>query len=155
MDRIEIRSKTKYPKLFPFYWGNRRYIPNDDDIIVNNRNQFIENYKIVKAHRYSFLENYTDIIKDNIYLDHTEYFKTKDNKYIIITSPYTDYYTDKFYEHGWVLIEKLYAPSAFTYFKVLESKEDVKLISKAHKEALKKEKKEGLKAFKAQFKKFT
>ena len=92
---------TKYPKIFKnTYWGNFSTENRSDEElkeienIVNNRNKFVEDHSIVKhvikypKYVFNFLNEL--IKKHKNYIDHVEAYKTSNDKYIILISPYSN-----------------------------------------------------------------
>lgn len=82
-------QSTKYPKLFEdTYWGRFNMLKDPaDSKVIENRNKFIEEYKIIKnlrrSRRILFCKLY-----DTVRIDHLELYKTEDNKILIVQSPY-------------------------------------------------------------------
>jgi hypothetical protein len=109
------RDYTNYPKIYKdCYWGYfQSEIKNEilehepcKEIAKKNRNEFITKYNIIKStnniHRLIEL-NFLNRI--NYKVDHLESYKTRDNKIIILSSPYMIKETDKDYDNyikkGW------------------------------------------------------
>lgn len=124
---------TKYPKIYgQTYWGGFKKQLNDNDnnieILINNRNNFIENYNIKKICNLKFIRKYVDHLRnlrDKPYnIDHLETYETFDKKYIIINSPYNsskdNEYTENLLKEGWILINPLYSDHANTYIKFID-----------------------------------
>ncbi len=82
-------ESTKYPELFKdTYWGmfNMLRDPAEKEVI-ENRNKFVEEYKITKKLRTSRRILFSKL-HDTVRLDHLELYKTEDNKILIVQSPY-------------------------------------------------------------------
>lgn len=124
MKRKSWAEWTKYPKLFEsVYWGNfsscefedGSFDNKPDEQIIQNRNEFISTYHIKKMGKPkktidNFIHiNFLDRNKFN-FIDHIEYYKTDDNKIIIISSPYslTDEDIQKCEKKGWVQIKNIF-----------------------------------------------
>lgn len=122
-DNQYVYQKTKYPNIFKnTYWGKR---VETDDVIITNRNKFVENNNIkrfAKSIPYQVEEN--EIFKhyqEHIF-DHEEYYLTMNKHYILISSPYisNENKQDKIYDElGWIKIDKLYDSGASTYMKII------------------------------------
>ena len=121
---------TKYPKEFEHcYWSGFEYDLNNEDQnrldIFENRNKFIEDNKIIKGYSVSKVPKYItkeiDKLDKILRTDHIEYYFTKDNKFIILSSPYHVPEEDDitYNKEGWQKIYKLYAQEAETYMKVI------------------------------------
>jgi len=118
---------TKYPKVFEgTYWGSFKKNVNisiTDEILVN-RNSFVESNNIVKniISYPRYIDKEFELL--NNYIDHKECYITSDRKYILISSPYSNY--DKYYnEFDWKPISKLYTDSSYTYMKIIQMKTPV------------------------------
>ncbi len=112
-------EETKYPDLFKkTYWGsfiidNISNITND---ILNNRNKFIEEFNIIKRNKLpQYIDKLIEEYRKDLYLDHIECYKTSNNNYIIVSSPYGDIHKDNYINRGWIEYDKLYTKDACTY----------------------------------------
>jgi hypothetical protein len=116
-------NMTEYPKIFKnVYWGN---FDNETDKleqnIIENRNNFVKEFEIVrvknipqKYHKYYNFEKRYNENKD--FFDHVEEYKTKNNDYLVICSPY--YNQDELAKKlGYRKYKPLYSLGAFTYIK--------------------------------------
>ena len=124
----KIYEFTNHPNIFKnCYWGNFDKKDNSDTTnqIIENRNRFIFFNRIKcykKMPRYIYSTIYDDINgKLYHFYDHVECYRTYNNNYILICSPYGEY-DDKFDELGWTKIDKLYSHNASTYMKIIEYK---------------------------------
>jgi len=132
---VEVRYKTKYPKIFSCYWGNFPY-RNDDkswitDEIIENRNKFVEEFEITRRKDIpirlnTFLGEYGLYGGRRKYYDHVETYYTKTKQHIIIISPYLDNKFEdydeiiRFFEKGeFKLYNKLYSMGAYTFIRVV------------------------------------
>ncbi len=113
---------TKYPLIYKkTYWGLTVVDDNDDNKkIIRNRNNFVENFNVVKI--VSIIpkyvsENYTC---SNIF-DHIEVYLTNDKKYIIVSSSYNND-KEEYEKYNWVRINRLYSSSCYTYIKIIDVK---------------------------------
>ena len=91
---------TEYPRIFKkTYWGT--FNRNDYEMaeimeIINNRNEFIKKYNIkqcipkYKLPKKVFNETIINDVNDMFLFDHVEYYKSYDNKYYMLNSPYTN-----------------------------------------------------------------
>jgi hypothetical protein len=135
---------TKYPNIFKnTYWGCFKGNKDDLDVIVNNRNQFIKDYNIKQTAKmtsnvrfdfnttfYRSPNNEYDMIdfkrnnyyNDHRYIDHLEIYKTRDNKMVVLSSPYKtlddETKINVFKENGWNLLYDLYDKNALTFCKI-------------------------------------
>lgn len=115
-------THTHYPKIFnQTYWGafdNSKNLLEDE--IIENRNQFISTYNIKNIKSKSAVPQYINKhIDRNTYpfLDHTEVYITKENNYLIISSPYSA--IEEHTKNGWTQIKPLYNTSATTFMKLV------------------------------------
>lgn len=131
---------TEYKKIFSqVYWGqftayvykdgtmNTSEVPSDNNKTINdivqNRNEFARKYKIkssglpYKTVTKFIYDNFTDSNKHYYKTDHVEYYKTYDDKLIVISSPYVPSAEDieKYLKKGWIQIEQLYSNTATTF----------------------------------------
>ena len=122
-----VYELTNHPNIFKHtYWGSfqRSKICDINDEIIENRNRFIffNKIKCFKMPKYISRSIYDDINgKHYNFYDHIECYRTYNNNYILICSPYEEY-DEKFHELGWQKIDKLYRQCASTYMKVIEFK---------------------------------
>lgn len=132
---------TDYPKIFSeTYWGNFR-LKETEEIweVINNRNNFIEEYNIVLStpskpkgipqyvskhlDRNSITEETAGIKKG--LLDHTEVYEN-DYQFILVNSPYRDN-EEKFDDtslllQGWIKTYMLYHKDANSYIKTISKR---------------------------------
>lgn len=127
-----VASLSKYPKMFKTksvstYWAN--FQPSIatgtcTPEIINNRNKFIEDNKIIKLCDYSKAKLARNKKINNIILepegqerDHIEYYKTSDNKFVsICTSNDVEYMKRK----GYSLTKNLYHTSSDSYIIIID-----------------------------------
>jgi hypothetical protein len=133
--QFHLLLKSKFEELYIPKKTRVRYITDDDiykccywgdflfhfDLIkfIHNRNKFVKEHKIVRE---TIIPRYVndEIQKTNLINDHTEYYITKDNYYLVITSPYIDKCSEEYecmVENGWVQTKKLYTYGAITFYK--------------------------------------
>lgn len=114
---------TNYPKLFEnTYWGQYRSEPPEDNI-VENRNRFVEQFSIK-----SKVNKIPKRIKNNYWhenkgykknMDHVEVYKTRDDKYLIVNSPYNSIHTCTNL-NDWIPTNGLYSNNAgISYYKII------------------------------------
>ena len=108
------------------YWGYNDY--KDANLeIINNRNAFVHDYAISTFvsnwPKYVFYQSQISEILKNMqhslprsFADHAECYKTKDNGYLVIVSPYTNCSAEA-YCRGYREIAPLYDISCPTYIK--------------------------------------
>ncbi len=116
---MQAYKATNYPNIFKkYYWGafiidNQSGITND---ILNNRNKFIEEFNIIKYNKLpQYINRIIEAYRQNMYLDHVECYKSSNNNYIIVSSPYGDIHKDNYINRGWIEYDKLYTKDACTY----------------------------------------
>lgn len=124
---------TDHKKIYNHsYWGHfgKSIDMNDnhrkpEPEIIQNRNKFIKEYDIVKyvdkrtkyvLNEYEFNNGRIDHI-----FDHLEFYKTNDNKYILVSSPYGMNKEKEltYYNMGWLKIYPLYSFDAVTFIKIV------------------------------------
>lgn len=135
---------TKYPKLFKnTYWGcfntNGR---TEEDIreikkIVENRNRFVEEYQITKKEKREpkYVREKLNEISNKFDggLDHLEIYKTQNNEYIILNSPYIKKDSkcySKLKDGGWEEVENLYFDNAISF--IIKFKKENKTNNKEY-----------------------
>ena len=118
---------TKYSKIYSdTYWGAFKLNDHLESTgiaqIIQNRNQFIEEYNIKKcvSHNKS-INKYRKILdEEKTKTDHLEFYKTIDDNIIVINSPYMiegSESENELLKTGWEKIEKLYFNEASTYIR--------------------------------------
>lgn len=115
---------TTNKKIFEnTYWGHNC---NSNLDILENRNNFIEEFNIVKNINTNIPEKiYKEF--DNVRTDHTEIYKTKNKEYVLVNSPYMrgdigSNIEDKneLLENGWIIYKNLYTiDDSITFIKVI------------------------------------
>ena len=143
MERLgkTYRELTNYPKIYVCYWGSFRETDNNklSKEIIDNRNNFIEKYNIkCSAKSIGFIKKYYYYLYNErwrekgckLRVDHLELYKTNDNKYLYINSPYcvNEQEEQNLINDGWIKIEKLYSPMATTFLKYLDKEEITKFL---------------------------
>lgn len=130
---------TKYPRIYSqVYWGAFQGASAQD--IIDNRNEFIKDFDIKsryrlpqymkKKHGYSVDRNWEDEKerKLNVFyqpkrckLDHVEIYKTKDNRCVMVNSPYcvSEAEEAKILEMGYTKYKPLYNSMATTYIQIV------------------------------------
>lgn len=124
---------TKFPKIYrKTYWGSfttdDRTIDEINEIIriIRNRNKFIETHGIVKSfHVHTLPRRVGGVLREKgmyeyLPLDHVEFYKTKDNKFIMVNSPYIKEDSNKYQlliDHGFEKADNLYFENATTFIK--------------------------------------
>lgn len=127
-DKRPISVLTDYPEIYAgTYWGthlicmicNVKVLEEN----INNRNNFIKDYNILKrvgcGERPRFI---SEIITISYFLlDHIEVYKTKDGKYVIVSSP-NKHNIKEHLDDGWTQIYSLYFRSP-SFIKITNYKE--------------------------------
>lgn len=120
---ISCYQKTKYPKIYSrTYWGSSSY-ENCGDNIIENRNKFIEEYKIINICKTQRCDKFRRVFSKYVDLDHVEYYTVNgdSNIILVLNSPYcvNDEEHAKLVEHGFKKIYPLYHNSAQSYVKII------------------------------------
>lgn len=90
---------TLYPQIYKHtHWGRTEIdiaTSLNDQSIIDNRDRFIENYHIVKCmknlNHLKRISYYISLLMNGHFckfMEHGEVYKTSDNRYILIVSPY-------------------------------------------------------------------
>jgi len=119
-------QNTKYPKIYiKTYWGSFDNNSNNyaTQEIIDNRNKFILEYNIKNVTRKppKYIHK---IINPNLQenkklaLDHVEIYKTHDDKFILISSIYSNN-TQEYINQGWNQLYNLYTNDSYTYVKIV------------------------------------
>ena len=126
-------QSTEYPQIYiNTYWGSSP-LDHQNGItpdIITNRNNFIRDYNINKCVRDppKYIEKQ---IQNEVNLgicDHLECYKTSDQRYILISSPYKLIgetkirIVNEYNQNGWAQFVDLYSTNTFTYIKILDSR---------------------------------
>lgn len=128
---------TKYPEIFrTTYWGGFSKQRNNWEI-ADNRNKFVEDYKIIKYKGRKAPNYITNYFENNYLYDHPEIYESKDNYVLIVSTYITDndeeernsfnrglYHSD-LYKVGWEKIYKLYTETATTFVKVVPKRKRI------------------------------
>jgi hypothetical protein len=118
MESERVYLKTKYPNIFKgSYWGNFTLTDSGYHInqqIISNRNKFVEDYNLIKRVPLPYwVDQY--VVQKLKRFDHVELYLTNHDEYILISSPYTNKYSDDYSDLNWSPIDKLYSVQAYTY----------------------------------------
>ena len=116
-------DRTKYKKIFSgSYWGAFKCEINES--IIDNRNKFVEekginSYYNMPKYMIRRLEHMMDRNKSKMF-DHIETYKTKDNKCVIVNSPYyvMQQQEEALLSKGYVKYKPLYNNDAVTFIYV-------------------------------------
>lgn len=135
-----LADKTKYPELFcDTYWGNCGSNLSVSSRIIDNRNEFVEEYKLKKY--VELLPNVVvseyDTISQLCVVDHGECYVDNNGNYVLISSPY-DFYDETYVKHGWIPYNDLYNYHATTYVKVVKSNKSKRKSNKLANKSTKK-----------------
>jgi hypothetical protein len=116
-------ERTKHRKIFAgSYWG--AFKCEIDQSIIDNRNEFVEEFGIKSYyHMPKYMDKRLEHMMDrnnSKMFDHIETYKTKDNKCVIVNSPYhvTEQTEQKLNELGYVEYKPLYGESTKTYIYI-------------------------------------
>ena len=126
-------QSTQYPQIYiNTYWGSSSLEPYNGitQDIITNRNSFIRDYNINKCVRDppKYIEKQIQNEVDLGIIDHLEYYKTNDKRYILISSPYKKEglskikETNGYEQNGWAQYIELYSINTSTYIKILDSR---------------------------------
>ena len=111
----KVYTKTNYPNIFKgTYWGNldTNLITHE---IIQNRNQFIEDYDIKKS---VILPRYCKVgMKFHTSL--LEGYLTHDKKYVMLSSVFSKRYVRGYISDGWTPIYQLYGITTHSYVKII------------------------------------
>lgn len=122
---------TKYPKIYKkTYWGQFETIKdplycNVDFNIINNRNEFVEEFNIDRKCKFTkkFFKNnakFKDYMSNEpSVFDHIEAYRDKNNHYVIVVSPYGRC-DDFLYDLGFTRLYNLYSHSSCSYVICLD-----------------------------------
>jgi len=144
---IPLYEHTKYEKIYKkVNWGTLNgNTAEPDNEIINNRNKFIEDFKIknvinMPRSLWSFINT-----NNNRRFDHVETYKTENKEIIVIVSPYYNGHEIDYPEEvGFTRYNKLYANDARTFIAVISEnwRSKLSLIKKELKQHLKEDKPE-------------
>jgi hypothetical protein len=119
-----FHEQTKHRKIFsPSYWGQFKHRILEQDII-DNRNNFVIEFGIKAYYNmpsYMIRKHEKMLDRNTKYkIDHTEKYKTHDNKCVIVNSPYCVSEDDEkaLLELGYVKYNPLYTITTPTYIYV-------------------------------------
>lgn len=138
-------DKTNYPRIYnQTPWGS--YVMRGEcdapEEICENRNKFIEEYNIKNSPSTDKTPQYVKKAvkqyynQDKDYVDHGEWYKTHDNKWIGIISPNLNKNHEKYQQaidDGWKEIPKMYTYGATSFMKYLYSNSKKKEMSERDK----------------------
>lgn len=120
----KIKNYILTDKIFKnTYWGN--YYDCEENI-KNNRLCFKKNFKLKQRifNEPKWLKVNENLDVNEVW-DHIEIYKTKDNKYVVITSPYIPAIINKLHKilnNGFVINSSLYDNNCITFIKVYDIK---------------------------------
>jgi hypothetical protein len=116
-------ERTKHRKIFAeTYWGHFKC--ELDQQYIDNRNEFVEELGIKSSYKFPkyMYSRFSEVMeRSNPYrFDHIETYKTKDNKCVIVNSPYHTREEDEkaLQELGFVKYKPLYGDGATTYILI-------------------------------------
>ena len=119
-----VSTLTNYNSIYKkTYWGNFTTLGNERitvPAIIQARNDFILNYKIVKNKK--CLQKYGRMRSD-LHLDHTEFYEDDEGRYIYVYSMHHSYPLVE----GFTKINSMYAPDQTTAIKIFETTKSLKL----------------------------
>jgi len=118
---------TKYPKIFQnTYWG-KNYAKDTDKEIINNRNLFVEEFRIkMKCRSYFFTNLYS---RGDLNIDHPEIYRTKSRQIVFIFSNYKgNNPADIVEDMGFKKYMPLYLKGADTFICLFENEYEVKSL---------------------------
>ena len=128
-------EKTEYPEIYMnTYWGN--FTDDADEEIINNRNNFIKDFEIIgimKEEKKMIELKQILINKYLTFFDHIEIYKTINNTYIFITSPYG---LEKNEMLGFKKIYNLYSHYSNTFYIEYEKSEITRDIKRMKNSAI-------------------
>lgn len=134
-------EKTQYPKIYKkTYWGCSSYDGATDDSIIENRNTFVVDFKI-KSTIDAPTESSSGIIGCGRDFDHKEFYKTVDNKFIMLSSPYSTAEKVKNNVHykNFIQVYNLYTNcGSVSFIREFGSRKELKLFLKFGDDALQK-----------------
>ena len=117
-------EQTMHRRIYsPTYWGQFRHTINEQEII-DNRNNFVGEFNIKSHYRIpQYMRRKCEQMLDRNTkrkIDHTETYKTHDNKCVIVNSPYyvTDDDEKALLDLGFVKYKPLYTIGAKTYIYI-------------------------------------
>lgn len=107
---------TKYPKLYKnTYWGGFVSSKEEDGKIIKVRNNFAENFKLIKNYK-------NKGYRPGQIFDHLEVYQKEDKSCIIVVSPYIELDKEAF-ELGFIkLCKPFYSKNAYSYYKEFNNK---------------------------------
>lgn len=105
-------------------WANIIYNPNDYDIIIENRMELKNKFKLIKKNRRNILRGnrQRDEVDNNFknnYIDHQELYIDEKKNYFYIISPYNDQCNiNKIISDGWTQLPySIYKKDTFSFYK--------------------------------------
>ena len=142
MDDIKNNQRTRYPGLYrDTYWGRWTGLEKStgDTEIIENRNKFATDYHLKSRLPKRTTVKYQkkeEVFKDlneikhcpryDVMKRHIEYYKTTDNKIIVVFSPYdiSESMTKLALECGYSLIYPIFSTMATTFVKEITKSTD-------------------------------
>ena len=119
----QVSILTNYNSIYKHtYWGNFSILRNEQitiPSIIQARNDFILNYKIVKNRK--CLQKYGQM-RGDLHLDHTEFYEDDKGRFIYVYSMHHSYPLSE----GFTIINSMYAPDQITAIKIFETAKSLK-----------------------------
>lgn len=117
-------DRTDYPHIYrDVYWGN--FSGNHlTDETINGRNEFIQDFGI-KGKCRKIPVYLLELVKRKAGLfDHTEFYETNDNQYVLVNSPYSISRENeaRLIEIGFKKYKQMYSEDATTFTMVLDKR---------------------------------
>lgn len=120
MELTLSRITNYHSKYKNSLWGAKNFNTVDYEIraqlIIQNRNKFIEEYDIKRL-----VMKVPQFIKREVECDYSECYITNKREYIVIIGSYLNN-KQYFIERNWIPIISLFSTNTVTYMKVLSSK---------------------------------
>ena len=123
---MTTRSATKYPSLFNNYWGAFTLPRNADAItpeIIANRNQFVEEFNIVRQATWQILQAFANSARH----DHPEAYRTAAAGVILVCSNYSGLPDARW---GMRVYRQLYSAKTITYIRTFNSTAEMRAVMK-------------------------
>lgn len=117
-------DRTDYPRIYrDVYWGNFSgdYVTEE---IIKHRNEFVNDFGIKEKCRKVPFYLHEFVRRKPGLFDHTEFYETKDNKYVVVNSPYcfSSENEARLIEMGFAKYEQMYSKDATTFVIVIDKR---------------------------------